>query len=105
MNMIERVARAIDPMQFKGNEETYRYCIDCGDDHEFAKDTSDKTFPLEPAFEKARAALDAMKEPTTEMRLAGADAMRDHCGFNAPASSFWYTHAAMIAAAMGESDD
>jgi hypothetical protein len=72
MNMIERVARVIDPMQFKGNEETYRYCIDCGDDHEFAKDTSDKTFPLELAFERARDALDAMKEPTDDMLYDGA---------------------------------
>ena len=104
MNMIEKVARAIcearqgtkiPDERWAGIVKNYR---DLAENFpEYARVGGDMAGD---AFRDARAALKAMKEPTTEMRLAGADAMREHCGLNAPASSFQYTHAAMITAAL-----
>lgn len=67
MNMIEKMARAIEPMQFKQHAGMIEYCLSRGDDIDFAKSTADASFPLLAAFDKAKAALSALKEPTEGM--------------------------------------
>lgn len=74
--MIERVAAVISPGPFKYHSQLYHYCLEKGDSEEEARKTADWAHghDCKAAIEKARAAIEAMREPTDAMKPLGADA-------------------------------
>ena len=65
-DVVERVARAIDPNAFKVWQSMYDYCIRSGDDEATARlyaDNSDGD-RIEKAMSQARAGIEAMLSPT-----------------------------------------
>lgn len=73
-SMVERVARAIDPRAFDQFESLRDYCLRNGDDEAEALRTAEWAHghDVRQAIEKARAAIEAMREPTEEMLDVGA---------------------------------
>ncbi|MEJ7933540.1 hypothetical protein WG907_05330 [Sphingobium sp. AN558] len=72
MTMIEKMARAINPLPYQSWESMYHFCIGQGDNEETAREYADKTHGPEilRTKEQATAALNAMREPTPEMAQA-----------------------------------
>lgn len=98
MQKVEEVARAIDPAIFRWRDDMYAYCIRQGDSEEEARDIIDRTYPLHKTFDRARAAIEAMRGPTPEM----IDAARETGVTSGEQSSRIYE--AMIDAALKEEE-
>lgn len=94
---IEEVARAIDPKAFSQFESLRDFCLRSGDEEAEALKTAEWAHghDVRQAIEKARAAIEAMREPTLEMINAGEG------NVSAP-EDVRYVFAAMIDAALNE---
>lgn len=66
---VEQVARAIDPSAFRQFESMRDYCLRSGDSADMAIETAQWAHgtQIDEAMEKARAAIEAMREPTEAM--------------------------------------
>lgn len=73
MSKIEEVARAIEPNAFRLFENMRDYCLRSGDGEAEALSTAEWAHgkDVERAKEKARAAIEAMQEPTANMSMKG----------------------------------
>ena len=71
-DVVERVARAIDPSAFRAWQSMYDYCIRTGDDEVTARRYANSADGprVERAKTQARAAIAAMREPSAEMHAA-----------------------------------
>lgn len=67
--IVELVARAIEPHAFKAWQSTYDYCIRVGDDEATARRYADGADGdrVEKALTQARAAIAALREPSEAM--------------------------------------
>lgn len=72
-NIIERVARAVDPMAFRAWQGMYDHCIRQGDDEATARKYADMSERprIDAAKAAARAAIAALREPSDAMIEAG----------------------------------
>lgn len=91
-NMVERVARAIMRPHCDANaggdhsimsRPSYRFCIDCG------TTIKKSTLTMFEARLAARAAIEAMREPTEEMVAAGFGAVYDIHSERGTADGVW----------------
>lgn len=73
MNTVEKVARILQPASFKSYESLRDYCLQAGDDEAAAKRTAEWAHghEVKRAMQMARAAIEALREPTTNMVLKG----------------------------------
>ncbi len=57
--MVEQIARAINPAAFRARDGLYNYCRDRGDSHEVALKCAENTWKneVEPVLENTRKAL------------------------------------------------
>lgn len=80
--MVEAVARAIEPHAYQQFDSLRNFCLCNGDDEAEALRTAEWAHghEIRRAREKARAAIEAMREPTDEMmrqmEIAGGAGMR-----------------------------
>lgn len=76
MSMVEKIAAIIDPYAFKHRDQLFRFCIGRGDSEKEAHETADWAHGAQcnEAMTKARAAIEALMEPTEAMLDAGDDA-------------------------------
>ena len=76
MDMIEKVARAIDPFPFDSWQTSYDYEMAQSGDAEVAKAFANWSMGkrIEEVRQQARAAIDALKEPDAEMQRLGVEA-------------------------------
>jgi len=100
-DMVERVARVIDPLAYKAWEDLRQFCLAQGDSDEEALSCAETMHARskEQARQVATAALKALREPTLEMvdegnRAAGREAQW-HCSVD----EIW---SAILSAAIGE---
>ena len=102
-DMVEKVARAIDPEAFAGPSEDWFGLRPRGEDREVAIEAWKKqTEPYRnKARKQARAAIRTLMEPTEEMQVAGSGALGEATnpiGFRAAKAC----HKAMLKAALDD---
>ncbi|MFC3072370.1 hypothetical protein [Shinella pollutisoli] len=75
MSKVEQVARAIEPRAFSQFESLRDYCLKNGDDEAESHRTAEWAHghEIRQALEKARAAIEAMREPTEAMMSAAIE--------------------------------
>jgi len=71
IGMIERVARAIEPETFRRQDIAIKFLASAGREWEGSPEQETHRVKIGEALARARAAIEAMKEPTDAMKLAG----------------------------------